>query len=328
MPKGTKRKLSEQQEPYQAYNWAWTMLNYTAEETAFIVGLSLLEEKPYTGLQFIKEICPTTGTPHLQGMVVFGKKMTRGAVQKALSPARPQQLSTKPCYASVASNEAYTSKEGGTDFHKDGSFAEAEDPTKLDANGRAEQLLKLAEAADWKTLRSEHQAAWLYQRRQLISARGACLTCSDVLDGVLENYWVYGEAGGGKDQYALSLATDPFTKPGNTKWWCEYDGQADVVLRDVGHSVMAIMDEFKVWTDRYKFFGEWKGGGFNIRPLRLFVTSNYHPRDIKGLDSLSLAALERRFQFIKIVDGKAKWAPRVNIERPALAIREEWDGVE
>lgn len=53
----------------------------------------------------------------------------------------------------------------------------------------------------------------------------------------------------------------------------------------------------KRWADHYKFTAEVKGGATNLRPKRIVVTSNYHPRDIFE-DPLVLAAIERRFDII------------------------------
>lgn len=60
------------------------------------------------------------------------------------------------------------------------------------------------------------------------------------------------------------------------------------------------MGEFlKIWADRYKFRTEEKGSSLVIRPERIIVTSNYHPKDIWPQHEI-LEPLRRRFQIIEI----------------------------
>lgn len=316
-----KRKLSDGQEPYQSVNWAYTVNNYTGEELAHIKSLAVAGG-PLKRIRQQLEIAPSTGTPHVQGVLCLKQKITRAALQKMMVPSRPTYFSCKPCYASVASNWDYCSKEGGTDPFEWSNGEDVQDTAKLDADGRAAVLLDLAEAGDWKTLRAEHQAAWLYQKRALVNARAAVLKVVDVLDGVLDNYWIYGAAGTGKDVYARTMAPHAYTKSANTKWWCNYDGQEDVILRDLGKSVVNVWDDFKLWTDRYKFNGEWKGAGFEIRPRRVIVTSNKSPKDLAndlGLDAVEYGAFLRRFQVIEILkNGDCRRYARVNIDKPPV----------
>lgn len=317
------KKLSDGVEAKQAVNWAFTF--YYEEEEA--LALIALKELPFKACQFVREVCPTTGTRHLQGVVIFETKVVRSTVQKAISPLRPQQVSTKPCYASLANNMAYTSKdktrEGDTPVYVLGSFMDCQENEASTADSRADELLKMAAAGKWKELREEHPAAFLYNLNKLKCAciQEACNAHPAQLDGVLDNYWVYGKAGLGKDLLAVELAPDAYSKPGNTKWWNDYKGQPNVILRDVGHSVMRIIDEFKDWTDRYKFSCETKFGGVEIRPSRFVITSNMHPRDIRNLDAESLGAILRRFQIIEAHGGNAYWHPRENVEKPPPMVK-------
>lgn len=319
-----KRKLSDRPEPYQSENWAWSMLNYQETEMEYIKSLSEAVPKPYIYLQFQQEICPKTGTPHLQGMVCFEKKPVRSTVQKTLSPARPTQLSCKPMYADVRDNVIYTSKEEtrkpGTVFWSDGDLGLTKDPEKLDANGRAEVLLSKAEAGDFVGLRREHQASFLYNHNVLRNAYARTREFQ-TLDGVLDNYWICGPGGVGKDQTVQDIAGEkPYVKNGGNKWWTEYDYQETVVIRDVGKSVLAFIDDLKNWLDRYPCSVEWKGGGGLVRPKRIIITSNYHPAKLLGDDSEHLLPILRRVQVVKMSAGHAVRMPRLMTERPPKAV--------
>lgn len=319
---GKRKQLSDAPEVYQSKTWAWTFY-YEEEEALALIARLTADSPPWKAIRFQREICPTTGRQHLQGCCAMEKKCTRTRIQNLISPARPTQVSARACYSEFKNSWEYTSKPETRDtrfehvVHGFGDPFGHDDP-KLDADGRAEVLIKLAEAGDWSTLRAEHQSAWLYSQKMLREARAHAITCPDVLDGILDNYWIYGEAGEGKDMYALQLAPAAYVKAGNTKWWNGYDGQADVILRDVGRTMLPLLDEFKVWTDRYKFPAETKGGQMVIRPTRIMVTSNYSPAAMFKGDPVNLAAILRRFRVVNLRNGVPIYHPRVNVDKPII----------
>lgn len=321
MPK--RQRPSEAPEPKQAVNWAWTLHDWSQEERDHITRAECVY------MRFCEETCPTTGRRHLQGMTCVERKVVRSSLQKLLLPNRAPQLHAKPCYASLASNQEYCAKPPAVGVFEKGVCPE-EDTVPGTANERADVLLALAEKGDWKTLREEHASAYLYHRRHLLDAFGATLNVSQELDGVLDNWWIWGAAGVGKDRAARGKChPDPYIKSANTKWWCGYAGQADVILADMDHSSRLIQHEFKTWTDRYPFRGEWKGGGFQIRPQRIFVTSGYHPRDIFGHDEHLLDSVMRRFQVAHLDrDGTLRKERRLMIAMPPPIVEVDEDDEE
>jgi len=58
------------------YNWIFTLNNYTSHE------VDLIKSLPFSYLQFGYEIAPTTGTPHLQGLICFSSQFTCKRVRK------------------------------------------------------------------------------------------------------------------------------------------------------------------------------------------------------------------------------------------------------
>ena len=88
----------------QSRHWCFTLHNWTAEEDAAIQALA----PSVTYIVYGYETCPTTGTPHLQGYVVFKKPKRRTGATRTLSPRSHAEIKKKtPLEASD-----YCKKEG------------------------------------------------------------------------------------------------------------------------------------------------------------------------------------------------------------------------
>jgi len=105
-------------------------------------------------------------------------------------------------------------------------------------------------------------------------------------------YW--GRTGTGKSRRAWEEAgMDAYTKDPNTKFWCGYNGQRNVVLDefrgriDVSHLLR--------WLDRYPVNVEIKGSSVPLCAERIWITSNLDPRTwYPELDEETVLALVRR----------------------------------
>lgn len=84
----------------------------------------------------------------------------------------------------------------------------------------------------------------------------------------------------------------------NNKWWDNYSGEKVVIIEDVGKTHEWMGDYLKIWADRYPFRAEVKQASLMIRPEVIIVTSNYHPKDLWGDESV-LGPLLRRFEIVQ-----------------------------
>lgn len=301
----------------RARGFAFTVNNWTEEDW------SALQRAPSVRyLVMGKEVAPTTGTPHIQGYVFFELQKTFSAArtwfESVLGHARAH---VEMAYANALANckycmkDADPSNEGYERGERPKSDTEKGEDEKVRAKRNLEALIdNRVEDVDLdivgRQLRNyEYGAAALKRARHKATK----------LDGVLDNYWVYGDAGAGKDDHIEELIGDrPFyTKNGSNKWWCDYDFEEDVWIMDVGKRSREVIDLIKAeWCDRRPFRGEVKGGNTGlIRPKRVYVSSNYHPDELYG--EKDAAAIRRRFQIVHAVDGDALYLPRENVERPA-----------
>lgn len=120
------------------------------------------------------------------------------------------------------------------------------------------------------------------------------------LDGELKDYniWIYGEAGTGKSRYAFETFGAYYSKQ-PSKWWDGYKGEETVVLDDLDpESTKYIIRYLKIWSDRYPFEAEIKGGTMKIRPRRFVITSNYSLEECIA-NFTDIAPLRRRFKVME-----------------------------
>ena len=113
-----------------------------------------------------------------------------------------------------------------------------------------------------------------------------------------KNFWIWGPPGTGKSFWARTRAEPKQIYPKNAnKWWDGYNetNHRVVVLEDFPSDGAHFTQLMKIWSDRYTFIGEIKGGQLQINPGKFFliVTSNYSMQEVfAGPDN---EAIRRRF---------------------------------
>jgi len=284
--------------------WVFTINNYTEDDTDAVYALG--EEAAYVSVG--REV-GDKGTPHYQGFVMFETLKAFGQVKALLVRA---WMAPKAKLSTFKQAIDYTQKDN--DFYESGTR-----PIDAAAKGelerqRAERNLQAVMEKRYDDVDPDVLVSQLrnyeYAAARVKAARAGPPAA---LDGVLDNMWVYGDAGVGKDTFVNSLAPDAYIKDPDTRWWDGYDGQEDVIIRDLGpdHDPRLV----KIWADRYPFPAEVKGATLgNIRPKRTFVTTNYAPEQV--YDAPDLDAVERRFQIIHAHDGVAEYRKRRLVLQP------------
>jgi len=112
-------------------------------------------------------------------------------------------------------------------------------------------------------------------------------------------YW--GPTGTGKSRRAWDEAgMDAYPKDPNSKFWCGYNGQKNVVIDefrgriDISHLLR--------WLDRYPTIVEIKGSSVVLSCTKVWITSNLSPIDwFPEVDAQTVNALLRRLEIINLV---------------------------
>jgi len=247
-----------------------------------------------------KELAPETGTPHLQGYVVFESQKTLSAAIKFLPGAHVSVAN-----GSADANILYCSKEG--DVTERGVRPLSQKAKGDTEKKRWREIVDLAEQGDWATLKEEHPQVYATQLTRLEHVHNKRPRVLENLDfNEVPHYWFYGPPGSGKSLEARRRAPDAYIKNPNTKWWDGYDGQDDVIIDDFDKYQVSQGGDMKRWMDIYPFQGEQKGSQVMMRPKRIFVTSNYSPSEIWD-DVVTVNAINRRVNLERFGDEPDKY---------------------
>lgn len=261
-------------------NWCFTLNNYTEDEVK-----KLKESTDFKYLVYGIEK-GESGTPHLQGFLIYKNKCRMSALKKLLPRAHWE----------AAKGQAYQAAQY---CMKEGNYQESgEAPTRPALKRKAEfaAVVDLAKRGQFSQLLSEYPGMYLRYNRTLNNLRFMFDEPTESID-VLDNYWYYGKSGSGKSSTARKKYPGAFIKMAN-KWWDRYAGQDTVIIDDVSPNHYALIDDMKNWSDHYVCPVETKGGVISIRPKRVVVTSQYTPEEVfKTCEDCS--AICRRFKLVK-----------------------------
>lgn len=246
-----------------AKHWCFTLNNYNDTDVALFnaIGQERVEIDYFI---YGKEI-GESGTPHLQCFVSFSKKK-RFAYVKGLFGDR---IHAEKAKGSPEQNRTYCSK--GGEFAEFGTCPRGRG-ARTDI---ASALAAVKAGASRRILIEEHTLAYARAHRVLGEA---LLLYSRTRDWCPVVRVYFGETGIGKTRRAFEeTESTPYMHSGG-QWFDGYDEHEDVIFDDFGGSEFKLTYLLKL-LDRYPMRVPVKGGFANWVPKRIWITSNYSPKE-------------------------------------------------
>jgi len=272
----------------QSRRWCFTLNNYTTDDEV------ALQRSSYKYMIYGREHCPTTGTPHLQGYVVFSA-MKRLSSLKKLNSCAHWEIAK----ADTDDNVAYCSKADPNPYESGVKPRNR----KEQAIGQKEHYADVIRSAKEGTCETEYPQEFLRYHGTIKRMYRPKL--EDLAE--YSAYWYVGPPGTGKSRKARDLYPGLYNKLLN-KWWDGYEHEDVVLLDDFSKSNVHTGDALKNWADHYPFRAEVKGSSMMIRPKVIIVTSNYEIEELWPEDPELVAALKRRFKVVRFYE-QFPWTP-------------------
>lgn len=307
----------------KAKHWTFTVFNY--DDATFSKFEDIKEFTTYW--IYGKEVCPTTGTKHLQCYLVGKKQITLPTMRKWFPDARFAPMAKD---ATPQHNQVYCSKD--KDFTEWGDLP----PPRSKAGGEAnknkwKEIVDLATEGKMLMIKETHPKEFITSYRTLKQIGFDHAPEPENLAEVCGE-WLCGASGAGKSHTARTEHPDAYIKSMN-KWWDNYNGQDVVILEDFDEQYAVAMQYFlKIWADKWKFPVEYKNYTKMIRPKKFIVTSQFNPVEL--FQGKYLEAIQRRFKirFIvrllehddliskkrKIVTTKLKKHDEISMKKPKM----------
>jgi len=256
-----------------------------------------------------REICPQTGREHIQGYVMFAKRVGLSFLKKLDGTAH-----FEPRRGTHDQAKDYCSKE---DTRKPGCEpVEAGDPPKP---GKRTDLHDVADAitagSSIRDLCLNHTPAMIKYSK---GAQFVKMMISPKRRWDMNVIVLFGPTGLGKSELADHLAPDAYRLPiasdKNTLWFDGYSGEEDVIIEEF-EGYRCTYSFLKEFLDRYPLLVPTKGGHANFSARRVIMTSNTPP-DLwyKWNDRRSYAPLERRITTLIEFTGLRTYLVRKGVD--------------
>lgn len=253
--------------------WVFTLNNYTDEDFESCKTWS------YTRIIVGKEV-GESGTPHLQGTVVFDGAKRMSALKKLLPKAHWEIC------RDIDASWTYCKKDGNfweNDLRRQGERTDIKKAKEMFRAGASVHSIALEV--------DSYQAA----RMGELLIRTAPFRSVAIHREIL---WYYGATGTGKSATARELFPDLYLKD-SYKWWDGYNGEDTVLIDDMRGDFCKFHELLRL-LDRYTYRGEIKGGSIPITAIRFVITSPFRPEDLyRGRTDEDIAQLVRRITEIR-----------------------------
>lgn len=299
----------------------FTLNNYTPAQVTTLNNLMATEAVDY--LCYGKEV-GEQGTPHLQGVMFFGKPMDFSTISSWIPQMHLEKMQARGkkqvlrainyCKKGEQPHDEW--RELGTMGPNYGKNAEVFEAGTYSYEGKRSDIWGAVAEMDTRSERGDdfnkilrktnHVDVYIrYPRGMLLYFHA--LRCRPRRSKPVV-YWFYGPTGTGKTATAIAMRKTPdgYWISGETgRWFQAYCGQELAIFDDIRKDFA----KFRVWLrllDRYPYEVEVKGGSVAWNPSRIVITAPTDPRefwrrrDLEGSisDREDIGQLLRRIDYI------------------------------
>lgn len=261
--------------------WCFTLNNYTDEECKKMSDL--VDNSSVNRLIGGFEIAPTTGTPHIQGAVVFRNQRSLNGVRRIFPRAMWSNMDKKwPAQVKYCSKECKVewrkNTEGGQGERTDikAAIKMIKDGAKFaDVCEKHEALIRCAGA--YKLIREQEKA-----------------DCPPPMERPMKVTILWGPAGTGKTTRASKGNDSVYVWDARNKFFNMYKGQKKLIIDEFMDNQTNIKWLTRI-LDKFRLIVEVKGGAEWARWEEVVITSNVNPdKWYLGCDDVHRRALFRR----------------------------------
>jgi len=259
--------------PRPVCKFVFTLNNPTEEERASLLALDV-------EYLIIGDEVGESGTPHLQGFVLFKSPISFKKCKELLG-TRAHLETARALHSAI-------------DYcKKDGKFVEVgvcPERSRHVAKHNVAELVSTYTQHGIKRARESDPVGWVRYGRNI-----RYNNCGPKFErGEITAMWIYGEPGCGKSRWAYEKYPEAYRKMPQTKWWDGYDEEDEVIFDDLCPGGVSIANCLR-WVDRYPCLIENKGGCMSLKATTFVFTSNMTPRNVwPDEDQVHIDAFHRR----------------------------------
>jgi len=273
-------------------NYCFTINNYTDEELTQL-------KKELKGIHYIivGDEVGESGTPHLQGFIIYNNGRSKTAVIKGM----PRRAHVEVCNGTPYENYEYCSKEKVI-------FEHGERPEKV-GQGKRQDLKEIKDkVSKQEKIKTLLDTDSIVNYQQLKFAEGLKKYYETKRTAKTDVIWYHGKPGTGKTHRAREICIERAGDEDNIyeamatgQWWEGYDGQEYVIIDDLRGDFMKFHEFIKL-LDKYPFRVQTKGSSRQFNAKVIIITSPYRPEQIYNTIEC-IDQLIDRIDFIKEFKG-------------------------
>lgn len=243
--------------------WQFTLNNPTEDDMARIQSMP---ELSYVKRMLVAREVGDSGTPHLQGQVMFTEPVRLAQAKKRIG--RRAHLEPVIHWSSLT---VYNEKDGDifVDFNMKSSQGARSDLTSF--------CLALTESS-LADVGRDNPATFVRYHRGLAEYKNLLAVPRDPNTGP-DVTWIHGGPGVGKSLVVHRREPDLWSGPPANGFYNGYNNQPAVIFDDFRCDDMPLRELLRI-LDRYPTNVNTKGGYRLWQPARIYITSCWHPRDV------------------------------------------------